>query len=459
MVRYLTAPMPMLDTSARPVAVLRQHAIHTASDDSVELHEMEGFPGLMVFRCERLHLELQPNACARSYRTPRSDACVDCPIGARHEREALPTSAPKKRSDSPLSIDAPPDESDIQDRLNRRAALRATDGQSAALSCIRCQKTAMTNQRLIGRMRLLRGHTICVSCYNREREIRIGANAKGGRPKTWAGKLFETSLVCVEAGVQKRIRIGLSTGRSEAQRYAERVHPKARVIGVFVADAFHLLITPHGEGIDRARWELRARAAARKKARAQTRRIKEAPVEPGTIDKHGFSAKNAPPTAQVPRKLAVGVRIGLLELLRDVGRSQWACRCDCGRKTVLHTTALRGTREPTCGCASRAPAVEKDPPRQSAHDAPKPRRTTTIVAGMQRGHLTAVRQVRESKWRWRCVCGCERTIETSAVLTRKIRHCGCGGKKRADASTAALDERCRAFYASMPMPVIHLGSL
>jgi hypothetical protein len=36
-------------------------------------------------------------------------------------------------------------------------------------------------------MRLVRGHTICVSCYNREREVVHGANSKGGMPRKWAG--------------------------------------------------------------------------------------------------------------------------------------------------------------------------------------------------------------------------------------------------------------------------------
>jgi hypothetical protein len=40
------------------------------------------------------------------------------------------------------------------------------------LSCSRCQK---------GATRLIRG-SICVSCYNREREVLIGKNAKGNKP-------------------------------------------------------------------------------------------------------------------------------------------------------------------------------------------------------------------------------------------------------------------------------------
>ena len=48
----------------------------------------------------------------------------------------------------------------------------------------------------MGRMRLVRGGTICVSCYNREREVLHGANAKGASPKKWAG-LYRPSLAYV----------------------------------------------------------------------------------------------------------------------------------------------------------------------------------------------------------------------------------------------------------------------
>ncbi|WP_433703740.1 hypothetical protein [Paraburkholderia sacchari] len=442
---------------AKPSSALRERRISAAANGRVELHEMAGVPGFMVFRCERLHLELSPSACAKSYRTPRSEACVDCPIGARHERETALAAAPRKRAETRPSLDAPPNESDIQDRLSRRVALRATDGQSAALPCVRCQKTAMTNKRLIGRMRLLREHTICVSCYNREREIRIGVNAKGGPPRTWAGRLLETTLVCAEDGAQKRISIGLSSGVDEAQRYAERVYPRARVVGVFVADDFHLLVAPYCDGLDRAKSGRGKRSAARRKSETETRRTEQALAEPKTTDKHDASATDAPPAVAAPHKLVAGARIGRLELQRNVGRSKWACVCGCGRTTVQHTTTLRGQKEPSCGCIARAPAVEQDRQQRPTSEAPKPRRTPTVVAGTQRGHLTALRHVRETKWRWLCACGSEHTIDATKVFSRKIRHCGCGGKKRADTAPKTADEQLRAFYAAMP--VVLLGTL
>ncbi|MEM5330378.1 hypothetical protein VSR34_27780 [Paraburkholderia sp. JHI2823] len=220
---------------------------------------------------------------------------------------------------------------------------------------------------------------------------------------------------------------------------------------------FRLIAAPHGEGLDRAKSVRGERIAERKKAEAETRRTERAMAEPETTDKHDVSATDTPPAIATPRKLAAGVRIGLLELQRDIGRARWACHCDCGKQTVLHATALRGSRQSSCGCASRRPAVETDPPRQPEHGAPKPRRTSTIATGMRRGHLTALRHVRETKWRWLCVCGSVSTIDAATVVARKIRHCGCGGKKRADVVTKTADEQLRGFYASMP--IVLLGPL
>ncbi|MGF6608796.1 hypothetical protein OKW45_003718 [Paraburkholderia sp. WSM4175] len=431
---------------ARPVAVIRQRVAPTASADRVDLHELDGMPGFLVFRCAALHAEISPTACARNFEAPRSEACTICPIGERFQRETAAQKAPTQRLEYPSSFKAIRTESDIEDRLRRRAAALATGSRLAAHSCVRCERTARTAERLVGRLRLVRDHTLCVSCYNREREVITGKNAKGARPRMWDEKLFETRLVCVEAGLQKRIPIGLSTGVDEALRHAARVHPRARVIGIFVADDFYLLIAPHGEGLDRAKWERRERIAAQKKARAAAQRITQAPSETETNDKHRVSVTEQRPATTVPHKLVIGARVGRLELQRDVGRSKWACRCDCGRGLVMHATPLRGTREPSCGCAARAPTVPHGPPRQPASESSGLRRTPPVVAGTQRGYLTALRPVRGSLWRWRCACGAELTID----LARRRRDCGCGGKERADTATRTTDEQRRAFYATMP---------
>jgi hypothetical protein len=55
-------------------------------------------------------------------------------------------------------------------------------------ACVRCRRDGcQAGSRLVGRFRLVRGRTLCVSCYNREREVLHGANAKGAPPKKWSG--------------------------------------------------------------------------------------------------------------------------------------------------------------------------------------------------------------------------------------------------------------------------------
>lgn len=101
-------------------------------------------PGRMYFRCDRLRSSLSVEACATNWReanhndNERRYQCKGCPLGASHAGE---------------------------DRANL-SRLKGTD------ICARCHRTSM---RLIG------GHR-CVSCYNRERELRVGKNAKGRAP-------------------------------------------------------------------------------------------------------------------------------------------------------------------------------------------------------------------------------------------------------------------------------------
>lgn len=101
-------------------------------------------PGKAFFRCERMRATLSTDSCAVMWR--RADelddgshhACRLCPIGAVHAGEVAASMSPLK----------------------------------GTLTCARCHRTA---GRLIGSM-------VCVSCYNRQREVLIGRNAKGTAP-------------------------------------------------------------------------------------------------------------------------------------------------------------------------------------------------------------------------------------------------------------------------------------
>jgi hypothetical protein len=103
-----------------------------------------GLPDVPFFTCGRLHASLTVPSCAARWRTAanphaeRYSACRACPVGAAHSGVA-------NASQSPIR---------------------------GALVCSRCQR---------GQMRLIRAN-LCVSCYNREREVVKGRNARGMIP-------------------------------------------------------------------------------------------------------------------------------------------------------------------------------------------------------------------------------------------------------------------------------------
>lgn len=111
----------------------------------VEYFGMDVLPGKMFFRCERTRATLSTTSCADMWRRSNGGKGVDtyshckcCPIGALHAGEAGASMSPLK----------------------------------GTLTCARCHRTA---NRLIGKM-------VCVSCYNRSRELAMGRNAKGTAP-------------------------------------------------------------------------------------------------------------------------------------------------------------------------------------------------------------------------------------------------------------------------------------
>lgn len=140
----------------------------------VSYFQVEGFEG-QFFTCQR-YGTMSPGACAKNYAAApdavrasgRLDGCVGCPVGQQHTDPAAP-------------IQVLPNASALTFRQ----------------VCVRCRRGS---EALIGRMRLVRGHSICVSCYNRESEVRKGRNAKGARPKKWRGLLDGVQIGCVENG-------------------------------------------------------------------------------------------------------------------------------------------------------------------------------------------------------------------------------------------------------------------
>lgn len=135
---------------------------------------VEGFEG-KFFSCAR-YGTMSPASCSKNYvaapdmvRTSgRLDGCIDCPIGRQHTSPAIVLKQAPSRSS-----------------LTYRQI------------CVRCRRG---NEALLGRMRLVRGQTICVSCYNRESEVRKGRNAKGARPKK-CKLLTDVQIGCIADGL------------------------------------------------------------------------------------------------------------------------------------------------------------------------------------------------------------------------------------------------------------------
>jgi hypothetical protein len=134
----------------------------------LEYSELEGVPG-KYFTCPSGYGTLSVVACIRNFteapelaRAGRLQKCIGCRIGACHTGVQAAEEAPK-----------------AQQSLQYRPV------------CVRCRRDSTTQgTRLIGRLRLVRAHTVCVSCYNREAECLKGRNSKGARPKKWAGLYF-----------------------------------------------------------------------------------------------------------------------------------------------------------------------------------------------------------------------------------------------------------------------------
>lgn len=134
----------------------------------VEYFAVAGFDG-KFFRCDH-YGTMAPGGCARNFteapeaiKRARLEHCIGCAVGQHH---VDPTAKARKP-------------------LPQRTAF------AYRKICVRCRRGgAADDNRLIGRMRLVRNGTMCVSCYNREREVVHGKNAKGARPKKWRDLFF-----------------------------------------------------------------------------------------------------------------------------------------------------------------------------------------------------------------------------------------------------------------------------
>jgi hypothetical protein len=123
--------------------------------------------GLTVFDCVPLRATLQPSACASNWKKNlEGSVCRSCSLGAIHSGE------------SP---------GELLDTSRKR-------------TCIRCQR---------GAGRLLAG-CLCLSCFNRAREVLTGRNAKGTAPRAWASRLHVASAIIQTQDAEQFAKVAAS---------------------------------------------------------------------------------------------------------------------------------------------------------------------------------------------------------------------------------------------------------
>ncbi|MFL9987657.1 hypothetical protein [Paraburkholderia sediminicola] len=185
--------------------------------EDVALRPLEAYPELPpTFHCSPLRADISVSACKSNFLSGSRVSCRGCAVGVLNagvsERTAIDI-INDKRADG-----------------HERAAAKGS------LSCIRCLKSGMTNKRLIGKMRLVR-NTVCVSCFNREREfVNGGVNSKGMPIRKWAGLRNATITVKTADGKSKIEDIGLRIDAFECGRFVERTMPGATLVKTIIGD-------------------------------------------------------------------------------------------------------------------------------------------------------------------------------------------------------------------------------
>jgi hypothetical protein len=117
-----------------------------------------------------------------------------------------------------------------------------------------------------------------------------------------------------------------------------------------------------------------------------------------------------------------GQGFGQLVVLRRAendrhGSARWACRCDCGKVTVVLSSSLRRGATRSCGCLARPPDL----------------------TGQRFGRLTVIRRAKNDKYwqtRWfaRCDCGKVTVVLSSNLRRGHSLSCGCLRQERTAAS-------------------------
>lgn len=123
----------------------------------------------------------------------------------------------------------------------------------------------------------------------------------------------------------------------------------------------------------------------------------------------------------VKHKLAAGVRVGKLTLIRElVPNHAWLCKCDCGGWKIARAEYLKYGQIMSCGCAITENLLKRNefPPRKLPYYMWAP-------IGRRFGNLVVKERVRRGHSRWWCDCDCGGRISASAedLYRERVTHC------------------------------------
>ena len=109
---------------------------------------------------------------------------------------------------------------------------------------------------------------------------------------------------------------------------------------------------------------------------------------------------------------------GTLTVLKRVendkyGRTQWLCKCTCGKEVIKVGSSLTSGNTKSCGDKIHRPSQLKQ-----------------NLVGQQFGKWTVLQRVENTKagkaqWLCRCECGTERIHDTNTLTSGRTKSCGC----------------------------------
>lgn len=121
-------------------------------------------------------------------------------------------------------------------------------------------------------------------------------------------------------------------------------------------------------------------------------------------------------------KVSIGNIYGELIVLQDVGfgifsgkrRSQWLCKCSCGKELLVCGNKLQTGNTRSCGCL-----ISKTMKKLKWHD----------LAGNKYGRLSVIKLASRVKrniiWECKCDCGESCMVRGSNLLSGRSQSCGC----------------------------------